>query len=51
MYRIKYNTWTKTYYVYRVNKSVQLRKDKTKSMKEFMKNHECKDDHSFIVWQ
>lgn len=47
--KIKYNTWTGTYYVYRLNKPVQLRKDITPKMKLLMKN-KAKSEGCFKIW-
>ncbi len=51
IYKIKRNTWTGTYYVYNRSRPVQLRKDKTKSMKQFMESHNYTKVYEFEVWR
>ena len=51
IYKIKRNTWTGTYYVYRHGKSVQLRKDRTKAMKKFIETHTYTKVYEFEVWR
>ena len=49
--RIKFDTWSGTYSVFRPGKPVELRKDKTPKMREIIKNVEPKTEGHFIVWE
>ena len=49
--KIKYNTWTGTYWVYRPGKPVQLRKDVTPKMRRIMKQQEPRIERNFKVWE
>ena len=51
VYKVKRNTWTGTYYVYRHGKPVQLRKDRTKAMKKLMESHTYTKVYEFEIWQ
>ena len=51
IYKIKRNTWTGTYYVYRFRKPVQLCKDQTKAMKKFIESHTYTKVYEFEVWR
>ena len=48
--RIKYDTWSGTYSVYRPGKPTQLRKDTTPKMREIMKKKPKLDKH-YLVWE
>lgn len=48
--KIKYNTWTGTYWVIRPGKPTQLRKDTTPKMRKIMEN-EPKVQGRFKVWE
>lgn len=48
--RIKYNTWTGTYCVYRPGKPVQLRKNTTPKMREVMEK-EPRIEGCFKIWE
>ena len=48
--RIKYNTWTGTYWVYRPGRPVLLTKHATPKMRELMKKSP-KMEKQFKVWE
>lgn len=51
IYKIKYNTYTKTYYVYRYQKPTLLIQSVSKSMRDFMDSAEKKLVYNFMVWE
>lgn len=50
-YKIKFNKWTGTYYVYRKFQPVVITKNATPNMQTFMKEHEFKKEGAFIIWE
>lgn len=48
--KIKYDTWTGTYWVIRPGKPTELRKDTTPKMRKIMKK-KPKLDRQFLVWE
>lgn len=51
IYKIKFNTITRTYYIYRQGKPVLLRKDMTRSMYLFMMTHKCYSSGVMTIWE
>lgn len=50
-YKITFNKWTGTYYVYRKFQPVVIRKNATPKMKEFMNDYILKKEGAFSIWQ
>ena len=50
-YKIKLNTFTGKYYVYRKFQSVVITTNATPNMKTFMNEHEFKKEGAFIIWE
>ncbi len=49
--KIKYNTWTGTYWVYEPRRPVQLRQDVTPKMRKVMKENEPRLEKGFKIWE
>lgn len=50
-YKIKFNKWTGTYYVYRKFQPVVITKNATPKMQQFMHEQNYVKKGGFIIWE